>query len=177
MIQIQVLNDAHILPQSKKYIIDKTHRPAEVASWFKHARNFEDMPDVTERVHGFADDWWAWWSHLQPEWCGNGPDFALSPPEDFSEWTELEKGGPNGIFVLVLTLAWWAVAVVDQDDATQQHWNDALTSFGDVLEHITEHTLVTEQWIGISSAQVVSHRKRGTSSVESDPPTSKKRFA
>ena len=79
------------------------------------------MPNVTRYVQKFGTDWQAWYIGLQPQWhIDAGPNaedsvdirtLAHDPPNNtaLSNWDEIQKGSPNGFFMLLLALGWWGV--------------------------------------------------------------------
>ena len=53
-----------------------------------------------------------------------------------SDWNEIWKGSQNGIFLLILTLGWWAVAACDQGNEEMGKWADTLGDLQWVLGFI-----------------------------------------
>ena len=101
--------------QAKSVLIDKTERPELINVWLKCGRKFQAMPNIgTSGVGAFGDSWTKWWGHLQPEWRGDGPDFSRDASEG-ADWTELQKGGPNSFFLILLGYCWWGSAALDGD--------------------------------------------------------------
>jgi hypothetical protein len=103
----------------------------------KKHRDYDAMPDLSMQIDDFSTDWWQWWEILQPEWRGDGPDFSRDIPEDAS-WTEICKGGPNGFFIILLSIAWWGVAVQDQSSGIQGDWYDAYEDVSWVLDSMID---------------------------------------
>lgn len=93
-------------------LIDKTARPEEINTWLKNGRKFSAMPDVTNTVDAFGETWTNWWVHLQPKWRGKAPPFSTDAPEG-ADWSSLQKGGPNGFFLVLLAYCWWGSACID----------------------------------------------------------------
>jgi hypothetical protein len=108
----------------------------------KRHRKYDDMPDVTDNVKEFGDAWWKWWIGLQPDWRG-GSELLTEPPEGF-DWGELEKGGQNGLFLLLLSLGWWGAGASDQSEEASDAMAHAYESFGWALSHILA-TRVTQE--------------------------------
>jgi hypothetical protein len=122
-------------------LIDKTMRPQEIDSWLKYGRKLQAMPDLTKSAEDFGKRWMEWWAALQPEWRGEGPEFATDIPE-VAEWTELIKGGPNGFFLIVLSYGWWGAGAVDAELNEVQpafdQWKEAFLDLDWVLRCMVE---------------------------------------
>jgi hypothetical protein len=89
--------------QTKLVLLDKAKRPEEIDHWLKNGHKLNAMLMVTDE---FGTTWMRWWLHLQPEWQGSGLNLSRDIPAD-GTWTELQKGGPNGFFLLILSYCWW----------------------------------------------------------------------
>lgn len=100
----------------------------------KRHRNYDDMPDVTDTVKEFGEAWWKWWIGLQPDWR-EGSELVMEPPEEF-DWGELEKGGPNGLFLLLLSLGWWGAGAQGEAEEHAEACAQAYESFNWALSHI-----------------------------------------
>ena len=63
---------------------------------------------------------------------------TVDAPNDasLSDWNEIQKGSQNGIFLLILTLGWWAVASCNQGNEEMGKWADALDDLQWVLGFI-----------------------------------------
>lgn len=99
------------------------------------------MPDLTALVDSFGKDWWAWWGHLLNGRLAKFPDPSLDvpPPKLEDVEHELLKGGANGVFLLLLSLAWWGLAARDQGEAKVSVWECAFQDFNLVLDLMHEH--------------------------------------
>lgn len=111
----------------------------------KAGRQVKQMPDLTRVVDTFGKEWWAWWAHLQ-----NGrlaefpqPSREVSSPtmEDIQDG--VMKGGPNSIFLVLLSLAWWGLAVCDQGEDKVASWDCAFHDFNMVLELMHDNLCTT----------------------------------
>lgn len=127
--------------QSKSLFLDKAERPEEIDIWLKNGRKFNAMPNLTNSSSVFGAAWVKWWAHLQPEWRGKGPVFNCEVPED-ATWTELQKGGPNGFFLILLSYCWWGSAVLDDEgneiEPFYSEWVKSLTDIEWVLVTMVE---------------------------------------
>lgn len=95
-----------------KFVVAKKDRPAEVGHWFQYGRRWDKMPLVAQDELGrYSEDWWKWWGGLQPDFRGKDLKTMSRVVNAPVDWTELLKGGPNGLFVILLTLGWWYIGV------------------------------------------------------------------
>jgi hypothetical protein len=112
-------------------------RPDEINTWLKHGRKLHAVPKVS--LEEFSAAWKKWWAHLQPEWRGEGPDFSYDLPED-AQWPELQKGGSNGFYLLLLSYGWWGAATTDDNDVPIEpqysEWKDSFLDIVWVLDQM-----------------------------------------
>jgi hypothetical protein len=119
--------------QSKAVLIDKTKRLEELNTWLKNGRKMNLVPDISDNVATFGDAWMQWWSSLQPEWRGDGPNFSHDIPKSGGGWQELRKGGQNGFYLILLSFCWWPKGVVTSaGKPIQPHYSMWLDMFRDV---------------------------------------------
>jgi hypothetical protein len=71
------------------------------------------MPPKISKVAEYSQSWWKWWKTLQPEWRGKDEGGLMCQVPEGEKWPQTCRGGANGFFMIVLTLAWW-VAATDQ---------------------------------------------------------------
>jgi hypothetical protein len=102
-------------------------RPGAVHIWLKGKRKFGVIPEIGQ-VQTFAHSWWAWWESLQPGWrITNGRPFSQQIPLGGETWQSVYKGGPNGFFIVVLTISWWLLSINKVfNDEFSQAFNDLL---------------------------------------------------
>lgn len=103
-------------------------RPPEVAMWKKEHRIIHKVPSV--KVGEYALLWIDWYISLNESWRTQGRGTLPLPrdvPKD-ATWKSLRKGGPNGIFILILSLYWWFCAVKHDEEARKVY----LTAVEDV---------------------------------------------
>jgi len=81
----------------------------------KYGRNFSRGYNVDEQKFGAAVI--KWWLTIQPITRKTWPPTYNALPEDFS-FDYFNRGGPNGVFLMVLCLSWWANALTPDTDHT-----------------------------------------------------------
>ena len=96
------------------------------------------MPNVSDDLDQFAEMWNQWWHLLQLDWCCNGDGPLVEDFPDDSDVPELGKGGPNGIFLLILSLGWWGMAVSDHKQLKVNSFHEAMHSLLTVLDAIVQ---------------------------------------
>lgn len=95
-----------------------TNRPGAVPWWIKNARPLNKIPHNIN-LTTFSGEVTKWWASIQPSWrTPNGADEHLSHdvPET-EDWDCLLKGGPNGLFLVVMCLYWWRHIATEEKDS------------------------------------------------------------
>ena len=64
------------------------------------------MPEVNDPGE-YGDRWNAWWWSMQPSWRDPESPFDLPSEASAGSWPHLLCGGPNGLLLVILALAWW----------------------------------------------------------------------
>jgi hypothetical protein len=64
------------------------------------------MPEVNDPKE-YGDRWNAWWWSMQPSWRDPESPFDLPSEASPASWSHLICGGPNGLLLVILALAWW----------------------------------------------------------------------
>jgi hypothetical protein len=67
-------------------------------------RRYDLFPDV--KAAEFGVEWHKWWRFIQPGWRTD--ETRVLP--DAADWAALASGGPNGLFLVIMSLSWWARA-------------------------------------------------------------------
>ena len=91
------------------------NRPTEVGQFQKWARKFSRGDDVNAKEFGAAV--LKWWITIQPTTRREWPPTYGPLPDDFS-FDYFNCGGPNGVFLMILCLGWWANALTADTDMT-----------------------------------------------------------
>jgi hypothetical protein len=124
--------------------------------WLKNGRKYYSPPKI-ENIDEFSKSWWVWWRALQPKWRIMTDGSLLKQlPEDGETWANIYKGGSNGFFMLILTLAWWLVAIN-----------------GNTEEDGFNLALVDTMWVLDGMIAMPSH-KRGSDELDSEGVTKKR---
>ncbi|KAI0795168.1 hypothetical protein BC629DRAFT_1242528, partial [Irpex lacteus] len=82
-------------------------RPDEVGWWIRCKRNYGKPPSITDPGR-YGEAWKSWWLRLQPQW--RQPSWPPSQEQKEGEectWGTIDKGGCNGVFLVILSLGWW----------------------------------------------------------------------
>lgn len=60
----------------------------------------------------YNEEWWEWYHSVQPNNRGSAENTARSQNDDGSwSWTPMCKSGKSGVFLLMISLAWWGEAL------------------------------------------------------------------
>lgn len=113
-------------------MISAQHRPEDVSKWMKAGRIVTQMPDTTPYLDSFAKDWKGWWTSLLPD--DHNPDDVGD--HEVSDYSELHKAGPNGLFLHILSLVWWGAGAVDQGETKMHIWRTAVEEFTVVVKFL-----------------------------------------
>ena len=102
-------------PQSVRVSLPSKNRPIEVAAYMKYARDFTRSNAID--AEKFGTNVTNWWITIQPTTRKQWPPTYEPLPEDFS-FNYFNCGGPNGVFLMILCLSWWADALTPNMDHT-----------------------------------------------------------
>ena len=93
--------------------LPSNNRPTEVGQFQKWARKYSRGDDVDAKKFGAAV--LKWWLTIQPTARKQWPPVHDPLPANFS-FDYFNRGGPNGVFLMVLCLGWWANALTADMD-------------------------------------------------------------
>ena len=110
---LPVLLDTDI-PKSVRLAFPSRNRPIEVGEFQKWARKYSRGDEVNAKEFGAAV--LQWWLTIQPTTRKEWPPTYTPLPHDFS-FDYINRGGPNGVFLMILCLGWWANALTTDADA------------------------------------------------------------
>ncbi len=97
------------------------------------------MPSISEAdLPVFANEWLIWWNSIQPAWRKSPPDAPPTPlPLSAAKGSEnidaLQKPGPTGLALVIISLAWWAPLRV-----TDPRWNSSLADVHACVQFLLE---------------------------------------
>lgn len=96
-------------------------------------RDFLKSPTITD-VGAYGQQWWLWWGALQPEWrTSEERCFCRSP---LGQFDTLMRPGKNGMFLILLSLCWWADALdLPTEDPS---WRNAMNDVAWVLSQLAQ---------------------------------------
>lgn len=122
--------------------LSTSSRPDQVGWWFRIGRRAFDKVPLIPSLNEYQRLWIAWWTALQPEWrvAGSWPFPQSSSADD--PWEDLLIGGKDGLFVVVMTLAWWSIKFADAD-GDPSHLEAAISDVSWVLSNLIS-VLTTE---------------------------------
>ena len=89
-------------------------RPSEVSSWFKNGRPFvgKNVPNI-DSIKTFEAKWITWWSAAQPLWQDTKNWPFVKGKATAKDWGHLPDGGKDGLFPIVVSLAWWGAGGIE----------------------------------------------------------------
>ncbi len=103
-------------------------RPKAITAWTCRTERLpDDAPDFD--VADFGDEMRRWWSTLMPKWrypLGSTDAAKDKWPlqrnlPDSESWSKVRKVGPNGLFLVLLGLAWWKSATAAGQGARREY--------------------------------------------------------
>ena len=136
--------------------------PSHVEWWIGRARRYDKSPPITckdkkGRTYELGPGWNAWWLAIQPGWRGSEWPLSKDIPADSGDdiWATLHRAGRNGIFLVIITLAWWLAVSVEAADAL-----DDLKRAVDDVEWVLSHSVTSSKRAGESVSGPVNKRRR-----------------
>ena len=125
-----------ITHQSTRLALPSCCRPPEVAMFMKRAQDFSwgDKVDAEK----FGAQVLAWWITIQPTTRKAWPPSYEPLPDNFS-FEYFKRGGPNGVFLVILCLSWWANALTADTDHTS--FRQVVHNVRWVLQQVAAHAL------------------------------------
>lgn len=93
------------------------HRPAQIATWMRN-RSYEDkyLPFIAN-VTEYSESWIEWWTSCQPCWRQNRGWPLPREGAETTNWViKVFARGQNGMFLFVVSTAWWAHSIQSKED-------------------------------------------------------------
>ncbi|EIW56912.1 uncharacterized protein TRAVEDRAFT_95995, partial [Trametes versicolor FP-101664 SS1] len=86
------------------------NRPVEIRQWFQKHRRYDAIPKIP-KVAQYGALCQRWWSTLQPSGQPKNKNGKLSRKRLSEDaWSPLKHAGSNGLFLVLMVLAWWIIA-------------------------------------------------------------------
>lgn len=96
------------------------------------------MPDkapFVSNVSSYRDSWIKWWTSCQPDWR-RGKGWPLPRDnEGTTNWIKIGVRGRNGLFLVVISTAWWAYSIRSEEEWVE--FDKAVDDVGWVIEQVT----------------------------------------
>lgn len=95
----------------------------------QNARKYTRSPSLAGKaLKVYVEKWKLWWAELQPRWRNT----KVWPFERKSgSWEVLLKVGKNGVYVVILSLAWW-MSALSKNPPSQKQQDEFLAVLDDV---------------------------------------------
>jgi hypothetical protein len=119
--------EANLQSQDRANWLASKRCPEEVKWWNGRGKKLSVVPII--KVTEFAVEWKQWWDVLQPSWR-----VGRSEPPANADWKVLQRGGSNGIFIVLMCLSWWGNAVTSPEH--REVFDAAVEDVVWVLQHV-----------------------------------------
>ncbi|KIK60660.1 hypothetical protein GYMLUDRAFT_167501 [Collybiopsis luxurians FD-317 M1] len=124
--------------------LSKTNHPGELTTWIQYGRNKKKIVIAPGQVGKFAEEFWSWWIHLQPEWRKKGKDGLPLPVQEFEDnWKSLDHYGTNGWLSILACLRWWGESLSLTEDSEKKErvadWVSAIEDVSKMLEGLISY--------------------------------------
>ena len=141
----------------------KKPRPEELSWWFRIGRRQftkKGLPTI-KSVQEFEQKWIQWWTAAQPHWRVT-QDWPFEKGDVAGEdWGDLLEGGKDGIYLFIVSLAWWIHA---RDPAEESRVDEAIGDVSWVLQNL------------LYRLSAAAPRKRHPDAIETDRPAKQARL-
>jgi hypothetical protein len=96
------------LPATKTDASGDGRRPESVKWWIQCHRLVKVIPAVNTDLEVFQGETIGWWKSINPEWRKSADEFLpIARYDDEEGWGGMMKAGPNGMFLVMICMAWW----------------------------------------------------------------------
>lgn len=113
-------------------------RPPEVWWWFRVGRRHfttKGLPTI-DSIEDFEAKWIEWWAAAQPRWRNTKSWPFQMGDASGKDWGRLPEGGKDGIYLIVMSLAWWIYA---WDPSERSELDNAIRDISWVLQNLLLH--------------------------------------
>ena len=135
-------------------------RPEEVISW-GHQRN--SVPLITN-LQQFQEKWIIWRGSCQPKWRSTQTWPYSHEDTEGKDWAWLDVTGPHGLFAIIMSTSWWAIAV---DPNSHGVFNAAVNDLLWVMENLiktnSQLQVTRPECIAAMAANFPGHSKQALS--------------
>ncbi|KAK7019366.1 SERTA domain-containing protein 3 [Paramarasmius palmivorus] len=125
------------------------HRPREIEVWRvrkgvvdRYKSGKEPVLAEVPAVDAFGESVWQWWSAMQPAWRPMQDGRPLPNPQFGAKWDNLNRWGPNGWVLLLVTMKWWGQGILRLDTpnrpARLDDWETALMDMLIMLKGVSQ---------------------------------------
>lgn len=90
-------------------------RPAEVSLWMRRRKYTDDAIPHIEDVSEYRKSWTGWWMDSQPPWRLSEQWPLPKEPVENATWGKLSARGQSGLFLVIMSTAWWASSLQSAD--------------------------------------------------------------
>lgn len=164
-------------------ILDRRHlstpagpRPKALALWLRRKELVPNDAPAFEATE-LGGEMRKWWTSLMPKWRlppgGSEPWPLQRNRPDVESWSKVRKVGPNGLFVVLLGLAWWRSATTAGQPSRREYSSvleDVAWVMGDIIKDMVPFASRDRSSAPAPSAEpaastdVVTTSKRGRTS-------------
>jgi hypothetical protein len=97
------------------------------------------VPTIDTDVDVFQGEMIGWWKAINPEWRRTTEDFLpITRYDETANWGGMLKAGPNGMFLVVMCMAWWGKR---DDIASKPIWATVCSESQGSTPHVFGPTL------------------------------------
>jgi len=97
--------------------LSTTSRPDEVSSWIRSRSYKPECIPFIPNVGSYHKKWTTWWTSCQPAWRQDkGWPLPRDGPSVANWGIKAGARGQNGLFLVVISTAWWASSIRSEKD-------------------------------------------------------------
>jgi hypothetical protein len=87
-------------------------------------------------VLSYRDGWVKWWTSCQPPWRREKGWPLPRDSEGTTNWVKIGARGQNGLFLVVVSTAWWAFSIRSEEEWVE--FDKAVDDIKWVIDQVTE---------------------------------------